>query len=226
MRARLGVVDTGNGRRELWLVRHGQTPASLARTLAGWEDVPLTKEGEAQAAALRPALAGVVFSGVWSSDLQRALATARLAYGEPTRDRRLREMSFGRLEGVLWEALEPRWQEGLARFSDFQPPGGETFAELRTRVLSFVEALSPGRHLVFTHGGVVRLLSREAGLDCFVPTGSLLVMDWEARRVVSRKDGAGEASRGLPVAGGGEHEPSDVTSEPKGAGLGSGRPRA
>src|SRR5512138_3771528 len=160
----------GNGHRELWLVRHGQTPASLARTLAGWEDVPLTKEGEAQAAALQPVLAGERFQGVWSSDLRRALTSARLAYGEPRPDSRLREMSFGRLEGVLWQALEPYWQEALTRFSGFEPPDGESFDELRARVLSFVESLPPGRHLVFTHGGVVRLLSREAGLDCFVPT--------------------------------------------------------
>lgn len=193
-------MDSRTGHRELWLVRHGQTPASLARTLAGWADVPLTKEGEAQATALRPLLADERFDSVWSSDLQRALSSARLAYGEPIADRRLREMSFGRLEGVLWETLEPRWQQGLTRFEGFEPPGGETFAELRARVLSFVDALAAGRHLVFTHGGVVRLLSREAGEDYFVPTGSLLVLDWEARRVVSRRDGAGAASRGLPTA--------------------------
>ncbi len=211
-------MDSGNGHRELWLVRHGETPASLARTLAGWEDVPLTKTGEAQAAALRPLLAGERFSSVWSSDLQRALTSARLAYGEPTTDRRLREMSFGRLEGALWETLEPRWQEGLARFEGFAPPGGETFPELRARVLSFVDTLPPGRHLVFTHGGVVRLLSREAGLDCFVPTGSLLVMDWETRRVLSRRDGAGEASRGLPTTPRVQEDASAVAAEPDGAG--------
>jgi 2,3-bisphosphoglycerate-dependent phosphoglycerate mutase len=194
-------VDSRNGHRELWLVRHGQTPASLARTLAGWKDVPLTAAGEAQAAALRPVLAAERFCGVWSSDLQRALTSARLAYGEPTADRRLREMSFGRLEGVLWETLEPRWQDALTRFEGFEPPGGETFAELQARVFSFVDALPTGRHLVFTHGGVVRLLSREAGEDYFVPTGSLLVMAWEARRIVSRRDGAGEASRSLPLVG-------------------------
>jgi hypothetical protein len=46
----------------------------------------------------------------------------------------------------------------------------------------------------------VRLLSREAGEDAFVPTGTLLVLDWNARRIVSRSDGAGAASRGLPQA--------------------------
>jgi probable phosphoglycerate mutase len=195
-------MPIGDGHRELWLVRHGETPASLGRTLAGWADVPLTEHGEAQASALRPLLAGERFEGVWCSDLRRAVRTARLAVAaEAQQDRRLREMSFGSLEGQPWETLEERWRQALARFEGFEPPGGETFEDLRRRVLSFVESLPPGRHLVFTHGGVVRLLSREVGEDQFVPTGSLLVVDWEARRLVLRRDGEGEPSRGLPSAG-------------------------
>lgn len=192
-------MTSANGHRELWLVRHGETPASKGRTLAGWTDVPLTEHGEDQASALRPLLAGERFEGVWSSDLRRALTTARLAWGEPRRDERLREMSFGELEGRPWETLEPRVQEGLARFEGFEAPGGESFEDLRARVLSFVDTLGPGRHLLFTHGGVVRLLSREVGEDHFVPTGTLLVVDWDARRLVSRTDGEGEASQGLPA---------------------------
>jgi 2,3-bisphosphoglycerate-dependent phosphoglycerate mutase len=192
-------MASANGHRELWLVRHGETPASKGRTLAGWADVPLTAHGEDQASALRPLLAGERFESVWSSDLRRAVTTARLAWGEARRDERLREMNFGELEGLPWETLDPRWQEGLARFEGFAAPGGEAFADLRARVFSFVDALGPGRHLLFTHGGVVRLLSREAGEDHFVPTGTLLVLDWDARRLVSRTDGEGEASQGLPA---------------------------
>jgi probable phosphoglycerate mutase len=190
-------MASSNGHRELWLVRHGETPASRGRTLAGWSDVPLTERGEDQARALRPLLAGERFDGVWSSDLRRAVATARLAWGEPRQDRRLREMSFGSLEGQLWETLDPASQEALARFEGFAAPGGESFEDLRSRVISFLDGLPAGRHLLFTHGGVVRLLSREVGEDRFVPTGTLLVVDWEGRRLLSRQDGQGEASPGL-----------------------------
>jgi len=197
---------TSHGHRELWLVRHGETPASRGRTLAGWTDVPLTEHGEGQAAALRPLLENERFEGVWSSDLRRALTTARLAWGEPAPDRRLREMSFGELEGLPWETLDNRHQEGLARFEGFLAPGGESFDDLRARVFSFLDGLAAGRHLLFTHGGVVRLLSREVGDDHFVPTGTLLVVDWDARRLISRADGEGEASRGLPAPAPGEEE--------------------
>jgi probable phosphoglycerate mutase len=191
-------MTSADGHRELWLVRHGETPASKGRTLAGWADVPLTAHGKEQATALRPLLADHRFDGVWSSDLRRAVTTARLAWGEPRQDARLREMSFGALEGRPWEGLDTRSQEGLARFEGFAAPEGEGFDDLRARVLSFVDGLPPGRHVLFTHGGVVRLLSREVGVDHFVPTGTLLVVDWDGRRLVSRRDGEGEASRGLP----------------------------
>ena len=193
------ALANATGRRELWLVRHGETPASVGRTLAGWADVPLTERGEEQARALEPVLSGERFDGVWSSDLRRAVTTARLAWGEPRQDARLREMSFGDLEGVRYLTMEARWQEGLTRFEGFEAPGGERFAALRARVHSFVDELPTGRHLLFTHGGVVRLLSREVGEDYFVTTGTLLVVDWDERRLVSRRDGEGEASRGLPV---------------------------
>ncbi len=199
-------MPPSNGHRELWLVRHGETPASRGRTLAGWADVPLTDHGEDQASALRPLLAGERFDGVWSSDLRRAVTTARLAWGEARQDARLREMSFGSLEGQLWETLDPGVQEALARFEGFAAPGGETFEDLRARVLSFLDGLPAGRHLVFTHGGVVRLLSREVGEDRFVPTGTLLVMDWDDRRLLSRTDGKGEASQGLPAPAGAKEE--------------------
>jgi probable phosphoglycerate mutase len=113
-------------------------------------------------------------------------------------------MSFGSLEGQLWESLDARAQEALARFEGFAAPGGESFEDLRARVLSFLDGLPAGRHLVFTHGGVVRLLSREVGEERFVPTGTLLVLDWDARRLLSRRDGEGEVS--LPAPAGAKEE--------------------
>ena len=181
--------------RELWLVRHGETPASRGRTLAGWADVPLTDRGESQAAALKPSFADAHFDGVWSSDLLRALTTARLAWGEPRPDRRLREISFGDLEGADYMAMDGSVQEQLMRFEGFAAPGGESFDDLRSRVLSFVDELPPGRHALFTHGGVVRMLAREVGEDRFVPTGTLVVVDWDARKLVSIREGEGTPRR-------------------------------
>lgn len=173
---------------ELWLVRHGETPASRGQTLAGWTDVPLTEIGEREARTLRPVLARETFEGVWSSDLRRTLATARLAWGEPRQDPRLREIHFGELEGLHWPTLDAAHRVALETFEGLATESGETFEVVRARVVAFLGELAPGRHLLFTHGGIVRLLSREAGEDQFVPTGTLLALDWTARRVLFRRE--------------------------------------
>ena len=166
----------------LWLVRHGETPASRDGFLAGWSNVPLTETGEAQASALRSVLAAESFTSVWSSDLDRTVTTARLAYGEATADRRLREIHFGDLEGRPWRQIESHHQQALLAFEGFQAPGGESIDDLRARVMAFVADLPPGRHLIFTHGVVIALLTREVGQKELVPTGTLRVLDWTNRR--------------------------------------------
>ncbi len=171
-------------RLELWLVRHGETTANAGRQLSGWRNVALTPTGQQQASALRSLLDGTHFDHVWSSDLSRAVETARLAWGEPTQDERLREMQFGTLEGAVWDELDDDIREAILRFDGFTSPGGESFAELGARLIDFIADLEPGRHLVFTHGGVIRTLTHTLGQDRFVPTGSLVAVDWTARRVL------------------------------------------
>jgi probable phosphoglycerate mutase len=173
---------------ELWLVRHGETACSRDGVLAGWTDVPLTATGRAQAAAVRPLLAGERFDGAWCSDLQRAVATAQLAWGEAVADPRLREINFGELEGQAWDTLDPMTRKAIAEFADFNPEGGETLEEAFGRVNGFLDGLPAGRHLLFTHGGVIRLLTRAAGQDGFVPTGTVVGLDWTHREVLFTRE--------------------------------------
>lgn len=158
----------------LWLVRHGSTDWSDAGRLNGWTNVPLNDRGRLQAESLAERLLGGAFAGVWSSHLTRAKETARLAAGEPMVEPRLRELDFGALEGKRWEEIPPEAKYALAAFEGFEAPAGESVADLRSRVLHFVETLPDGEHLLFTHGGVIRLLLREAGPDRQVLPGDVV----------------------------------------------------
>jgi len=169
---------------ELWLVRHGETTYSASKRVAGWSDPPLTDNGRHQAEALRSVIDGRQFAGVWSSDLQRAIESARLAWGEPQTDRRLRECNFGALEGCTYEEADSTYAEVFHEFRDFQAPDGESHESFRSRVHEFVDALEPGNHLLFVHGGVIRLLIQNLGVDRFIPTGSLVGLDWAAQEVL------------------------------------------
>jgi probable phosphoglycerate mutase len=158
----------------LWLVRHGATDWSDAGRLTGWRDIPLNDVGRRQAQLLRGRLRATEFDGIWSSDLSRAMDTARLAVGGARADERLRELDFGELEGRTWDQCSPEVQAELVSFDRFVARGGESVSELRSRVLAFTDALSDGRHLVFTHGGVIRVLLRLTGRDHPVPPGGLM----------------------------------------------------
>jgi 2,3-bisphosphoglycerate-dependent phosphoglycerate mutase len=175
----------------LWLVRHGATDWSDTGRFNGWTDVPLNEQGRLQARSLRERLATMEFAGVWSSDLVRARETARLAVGEPVRDRRLRELDFGSLEGRRWDECPLDVRRSLVAFDGFEAPAGESVEELRSRVLQFVGALPAGQHLLFTHGGVIRLLLREADRDLQVLPGALVRLGERGDRRVG-----GERSRG------------------------------
>jgi probable phosphoglycerate mutase len=176
--------------KELWLVRHGETTASAGRRIAGWSNPPLTAVGRHEAEAVRARLDGAEFRSVWSSDLDRAVSSARLAWGEPAVDARLREVNFGHLEGRGYDGVDREMTQVFMRFRDFHIPGGESHDELRQRVHGFADELPPGRHLLFVHGGVIRVLTQDVGLDRFVRTGSLVVVDWLARRLLAVREPA------------------------------------
>jgi len=158
----------------LWLVRHGATDWSDAGRLTGWRDIPLNDEGRRQAQLLRTRLRSIEFDGIWSSDLSRAMETARVAVGGARADERLRELDFGELEGRTWDQCSPEVQAELFSFDRFVAPGGESVSELRTRIFAFTDTLPDGRHLIFTHGGVIRVLLRLLGRDHAVPPGGLV----------------------------------------------------
>tara|TARA_B100000029_G_scaffold74606_1_gene66439 strand:- start:848 stop:1408 length:561 start_codon:yes stop_codon:yes gene_type:complete len=169
---------SGSKEKKLWFIRHGQTVWNEKGLISGWTDVPLTPEGEAQATALRPRLQKESFTSVWASDLQRARTTAELAHGEHQIDPRLRELYFGTWEGVSWEGLEDRLKEKLLQFEGFCAPEGEHVDTLRRRVLSFIDELPQGTHLLFVHAALIRMVLREVGADKYLPPTSVVAINW------------------------------------------------
>jgi probable phosphoglycerate mutase len=145
--------------RELWLVRHGQTDWNRDRRLQGRTPMPLNQVGRQEAAALRSVLRDQSFVEAWSSPATRSVVTAQLAYGEAIVDSRLDEFDFGDLEGMTWIELSSEVKEALLEFDGYAAPGGESVADFRHRIEDFVTGLPGGRHLIFTHGGVIRVLA-------------------------------------------------------------------
>ena len=150
-----------SARREVLLIRHGQTEWSLAGRHTGRTDIPLTDEGRRSAEALRARLAGREFALVLTSPLLRAADTCKLAgLGERAIARdELLEWDYGDYEGLTTpEVREHRpgwllWRDGC--------PGGETAGEVGERVDRVIADLreAGGDAAVFAHGHVLRVLA-------------------------------------------------------------------
>ena len=172
-------MEQSRDRRLLFLFRHGETDWNREGRLQGHTDTPLNASGLAQAEALTEKLRPHRLDAVVSSDLSRALTTARIvadALGVPLlADPGLRETDVGAAEGLLWADAKIRFGEGLTErwFTDGDVafPGGETGIATRTRGLAALRRLAaaqPYRRIgVSTHGAMLRQLMKHA-----LPPGS------------------------------------------------------
>ena len=123
------------------LLRHGQTPMSVQKRYAGLSDVPLTEVGVQQAAAAGKRLASAGLTAIVTSPLARAVRTAEAvaaATGAPVEaDEGFRETDFGAWDGLTFAEVGERWPAELTAWladPDVAPPGGESFADVSTRV--------------------------------------------------------------------------------------------
>jgi len=128
------------------LARHGATAMSVEKRFSGLggSDPALSRLGEEQAMALAAELvARGGIERIVSSPLQRTRQTAAIAAASlnlPVEiDEGLAECAFGEWEGLTFSEVRERWPEELDAWlqsADVQAPGGESFTDVRTRVLA------------------------------------------------------------------------------------------
>jgi probable phosphoglycerate mutase len=164
------------------IVRHGETVGNLAGRWQGHWDSPLTETGMAQAEAVAGRLARTGFSALLSSDLGRALHTAKIISDrtghEVVPDERLRERRFGIFEGLTRAEMAAEypdeWRQYEAAGPDYVIPGGESARQRYERAASCLRdiALQHGGEtvVVVTHGGVLfSLLRQTVGIPLGTP---------------------------------------------------------
>ena len=160
-------------------VRHGETDWNVANRLQGQTDVPLNARGRDQADAVGRTLAaipGVAERAFVASPLGRATETMRrlrAAMGlDPetfSTDDRLKELKFGRWEGLTFAAIRA-CEPGVMKARDADrwghtPPGGESYEDVSRRVSAVLAELT-GPTVIVSHGGVARaVLALIGGVD-------------------------------------------------------------
>lgn len=167
-----------------YLVRHGETKWNREGKMQGHSDSPLTEEGKRQAIRLNGLLHDVHFDRVLSSDLPRAVSTARIIIGDSSLEiittKDLRERSYGSYEGkdigiykrelkeqfdiVNNLPVEKRWTLRLA-------PGIETNQEMCDRFMlcigEAVKNYTGDTILVSSHGSVIKYSVASLGVVRF-----------------------------------------------------------
>jgi len=167
----------------LLIARHGETRWNVERRIQGWGDSPLTEIGRNQARQLAMRLGDIRLSAVYSSDLGRAIETAKIIVGDRSlpvvRLSDLRETSWGKWEGMTAaeiQAVEPDlWAQFTARGREFNEsedetdweastvvPDGETLTAAASRIssaLTLIRSQHPRDDdwvMVVGHGGSLR----------------------------------------------------------------------
>jgi probable phosphoglycerate mutase len=178
---------------QIVLVRHGETMWSKNGKHTSFSDIPLTLEGERQAAMLKSELSHWDFKCVLVSPRQRAQRTCELAgyadRAETTED--LTEWNYGEYEGISTQEIRkmaPAWT-----VFTHPTPGGETPEQVAARCDRVIALIKPVQEdvLIFAHSHVLRVLiarwlelSPIAGRHFVIQTGTLNILSYEHESTV------------------------------------------
>ncbi|MGA2182153.1 MAG: alpha-ribazole phosphatase [Bryobacteraceae bacterium] len=158
----------------VWLIRHAEPDASVRGRCYGSLDTGLSPAGREQAARLAERLLAEPFASLCSSPRRRATETAE-AIAAPhglaiTILPEFRELDFGDFEGLTYDDIATTHPDLYRKWMEtptlVQFPNGESFTQMRARVLSAYHALlaqHEGQTIaIVTHGGVVRIVLADA----------------------------------------------------------------
>ena len=153
----------------LALIRHGETIWHAENRYAGSIDIPLSPRGLEQAERLANWASSSDLAAIWVSPLLRARETAapseRVTGLTARVDSRLREIHFGRAEGLTDTEIRQSFPQAFAAF-EADPavhylPDGEDPREVALRAIECfreVATMHPrGRVLVVTHNTLIRV---------------------------------------------------------------------
>ncbi len=150
----------------LLVIRHGETVWNRQNRFQGHGDSPLSRVGRDQARAVGARLKQISIDTMICSDLGRAVETATIiadstGHGIHT-DPRLRERSFGVLEGLTAEEIRAGHPDVFERLyaddPDYAPPEGESLRQHYLRNISFLKefiADCTDTAALVVHGGVL-----------------------------------------------------------------------
>ncbi len=206
----------------LYFLRHGQTAFSRENAFCGSLDPELTPAGLEMAHAFAVAYRSTPWAAIFSSPMQRTIATAKPlgeALGmELERRDGLKEIHYGKWEGQTVKTVSQEYHDDYIRWSAdpawYPPTEGELAVAIASRTMQVIEEIkqrySAGNILIVSHKATIRimlctLLGIDVGrfryrLGC--PVGSLSIVEFGSHgpllHALSERNHLDEQLRNLP----------------------------
>ena len=153
------------------LIRHGQSKGNAERRFGGHTATPLSARGRNQAEVTARTLKSESLTAIYSSDLARAMETARplanmtglTIQGTSA----FRERDVGVMEGLTFEDAAQQHPEQYAallrRDFEYVLTGGESYRQLLDRAVqkldAIIESHRGGKIALFSHTGTICILA-------------------------------------------------------------------
>jgi len=162
--------------KNLYLVRHGESEYNAKKIIQGHIDTFLTPKGIFQARLAGEQLKKYNIEKIYTSDLRRAYQTATVIGDilgiEPIVDERIREMHFGKWEGLAYEIIYENhiesWHSWLKNPVACPLPTQEDFEEFEKRLKDFINEIKSKNEeniLIVGHGGSIQgIICMETGI--------------------------------------------------------------
>jgi alpha-ribazole phosphatase len=172
----------------LVLMRHGKPAEETRERCYGRLDVSLSSEGQKQVRNKADLIHDLKPCALYTSPRKRAIESAEaicMALNLQARHcAELCEINFGDFEGITYQEIERRYpgeyQQWMKEPTTVKFPGGESFEEMKVRVLGFLAFLLQAHAgqtvLALSHGGVNRILLADA---LRLPSENLFRIDQE-----------------------------------------------
>jgi len=160
---------------------HATTTDNQSHLATGWLPGELSDLGREQAAKLGELVADKQFDIVFCSDLERAVESAHLGFGNKyqiLQDKRLRECNYGDMNGK-----PHNFKDNMEDFIDKPFPNGESYRNVEERMAAFVQFLKQsydGRHIA-----IVAHQAPQLALDVILGGKSwpkAIAEDWRSRK--------------------------------------------
>jgi len=156
-------------KRNIYILRHGETEYGREKRYLGHTDCGLSVKGvnDAKLLACIFMKSGVIINSIFSSDLIRCKNTVNIAFPdrEVTFLEELREINMGYLDGLTFDEVKNDYPEVYKKrgenIADFIPLNGESFRMCQQRaikILNYIIKNTEGNIVICSHAGFIRSL--------------------------------------------------------------------